>query len=553
MKNKQLLLTLCAAVLMALQPMAYAFWSAVKTVHQDMTSRALNQSIYAFQTPALGSVSYAFSSTAISAINQAHTIADGDPYDPRDHFDSEQLQQGYQLLITHRQALMGELQKSSPKQSVAWTILGLALHQIQDFYAHSSYVEHTGGTGGIIDFGAATTMAALSANPNGKTPAVIQAASAIGSVCASDMVTLTAPSTHQVTTGYYPPNSPGTGKCQHGAISGSFKGSVAVANCKDTLFSASVTKDGINKDHPCVTSDLDKQNHATAKTLAEKETEAFVQSIAMDLSAAGNGKGFCALLGLSPDSAPCSVTSSPPGSGTTTFVNWALDNAAQFTFGPVDPCDGQSHYIASGPLAGGGATNQCRFGPYGLNNDSSLQFTGVTSDGYNIIQLSTGTLAYSSLNLAPPGSTVAPGQALKSPTYTYALNSTSTVVNNDFGYFGEVTYLTGQNVPGISPPYPDWPTLSTFGYITVDHGTNPGSVSFYLYTVARPDAASQPALATIADIYLQGSFDFQVGDLLVVPDTLSHGTHHVTGTFRISVGSCQMSFDQKSMTCPFVH
>ena len=534
---KKTLRIACFAVvgLLGLQDIANAFWSSVVTVHQDMTARALNQSIYSYS-----GITYSFSQTAVDGINGMHTIADSDPYDPRDHFDSERLIDGFALLVTHRQKLMTELGKPSPSSAVAWAALGLMLHQIQDFYAHSSYVEHTGGSGAIIDFGSATNAAALQASPNGKAPVFIQSSGAIGTVCASDALTLLTPTSSQVTTGYYPPNSPPSGKCQHGAINGSFTGSVAVSNCAQTLFAGTVVKDGINKDHPCVTSLADKLNHAAAKALAEQETESFVKSIAADLSSAGNAKGFCTLLGLPMNAAPCN---GPSNLGNyQTFIKYTVDNVA---FGPIDPCTtATSASNACGAFNGGNPTQSYIRLTVG-QNDNPPGSGGPYA--YLDIELNSTQL----VTLSSNGASLSIAQ-VTGPTLTYPL-STNTDPPSSSGMLNAATVGFTTSAVVSSPPtgYPATTLLSSASYLARNATAQPGTVTLQMQAVPiSPTPVFTPGSlvnTAVANIYASGSFDFWVADP-VVTGTLNIGPHEVKGTYLVNAGQC-MSFDGKTMSC----
>lgn len=283
---------------------ALGFWSKVTIagigltpypVHQDITKSALNQATFAYSSVA-GGGPFSFTQPAIDAITD-YNVATDDPsnYDPREHFDSEFLQAGFKLLAAYRVELLTELQKQSPDQQVVWTLLGTMLHQIQDFYSHSTWVADKNV--GIAGFGVLTEN-----NPGTTVPAFLLPRALIGTVCAPDSVTLTQPlaPSSQITTGYYDVAVP-VGHCNHGSVV------TEAANCV-TVLSQRQPPDGVNHDSPCFASQADVDVYTSALTRAQQETLEFVTSIVTDLNTAHNAQGFCILLGIDLSQPVCAPT-----------------------------------------------------------------------------------------------------------------------------------------------------------------------------------------------------------------------------------------------------
>lgn len=57
------------------------------------------------------------------------------------HFDSEQLRGGSDRLIAYKEKAILALTDEVPNPVLAWVYLGAALHTLQDFYAHSNWIE----------------------------------------------------------------------------------------------------------------------------------------------------------------------------------------------------------------------------------------------------------------------------------------------------------------------------------------------------------------------------------------------------------------------------
>ncbi len=150
---------LCTAPIIATQ----AFWSryGFKIHQQVITARALGRK-FAFNAadPVSGNTANyleSFDPSAVDAINETIGAMD-DPsayaYLPIDHFDAESLEPGFRFLAQNRNNLMSDLAVPSPDQSEVWALLGQMLHQIQDFYPHTSWVANYPGV--IVNFGLKT-------------------------------------------------------------------------------------------------------------------------------------------------------------------------------------------------------------------------------------------------------------------------------------------------------------------------------------------------------------------------------------------------------------
>jgi len=141
-KNK-ILITLAA---LCVWQSATAFWVTPKWVsgHATMTRDALAL-VKTNLIPATGipeDQKY-FSPEAIDALVTANLATDTDtPYSPVFHFDNEQFRRGSNFTIRTRNAIVRALMLGD--QNTAWSKLGMALHGIQDLYAHSSWLERKG-------------------------------------------------------------------------------------------------------------------------------------------------------------------------------------------------------------------------------------------------------------------------------------------------------------------------------------------------------------------------------------------------------------------------
>jgi hypothetical protein len=234
----------------------------------------------------------------------------GVAYDPRDHFDSNLLLASLVKLAGNRDQLNSLLKGgrfTSDIQAKMWVLLGNMLHAAEDFYAHSTWVDEgylcdvPALPCHIINFGAATKNA-----PNADL--TIFPLSPVTYYCNPPGYPLgTLPVTYLIT-GFYPPATPGTGECQHGATFPSLFGPPSLLGvCAPTTFLPQ-TVPGISHDVACdgIFSPANtKELHDSAYNLAVQEARSLVQSIVADLVTANNSAGFCSLVDAPAGSPMC--------------------------------------------------------------------------------------------------------------------------------------------------------------------------------------------------------------------------------------------------------
>jgi hypothetical protein len=280
------------------------FWSLVSIGvlqlddHADITNAAIGPT-KSFQYNA-NTGTYTFTPQAIRAITKANDDLDAEsinPYNAADHFDNQAFVAGVKLIATRRKNFKTLLTPpvSAANQQLAWKMLGYMFHSIQDFYAHSTWIE-LGRANSIVNFGVLTE--------NTSSPVLTTLTPASGTVCASAAYPLLTP-VEQMTSGYYDPNDPlgstdsaPSGLCQHGTLL------QAASTCAAPFAIFSVS--GISKDSSCATYPQAPEGaHIKAWGAALNETTTFVQAVIADLQASGNTAGFCALLGLSANAPIC--------------------------------------------------------------------------------------------------------------------------------------------------------------------------------------------------------------------------------------------------------
>jgi hypothetical protein len=313
---KKVIQSLCAVVLLMPLEVGYAFWSdPYYGTHQDITSAALSgpdpstgQAPFCFSAGQC----FSFSPNAITQINKRHLKQDTPlfvAYDPNDHFDSNSFSGSLTKMAINRGALKPLLSGgnlSAATQTQVWALVGNMLHAVEDFYAHSTWVDE--GNSNIIGFGAATEN---TAQPN----ITIFPVSPLTVFCdSSNGYPLSVLPVSYLITGYYPPAMLPTGGCVHGATLPTLYSIItsqltpSLIGLCDYLGSAPQTVPGISHDVACSGNFLPNntmQLHQSAYDLAVQEARSFVQAIVADLSSAGNGAGFCLLLGLDQNQAPC--------------------------------------------------------------------------------------------------------------------------------------------------------------------------------------------------------------------------------------------------------
>lgn len=172
------------------------------------------------------------------------------------HFDGEEFAAASNHLINMRNDVVSKITASSANGERARQSLGTALHTLQDFYAHSNWVE-IGRTGINTDLGRSAM-----ANPPAAT-----------AFCPGNREVLSGAGLTNLTSGYYSGllgcGPTPTGKCTHGGPGG----------C-----------DGINKDEPSRT------GYAAAAGLARLASTDYLDQILDTSGVAGNAKAIKALM-----------------------------------------------------------------------------------------------------------------------------------------------------------------------------------------------------------------------------------------------------------------
>lgn len=202
-----------------------------------------------------------FRDKAIVQIRKANSNTDlsTDFFRSFKHFDSELFGQASQRMIDLRDSVVSRITASTPNGQKAREDLGTALHTLQDFYAHSNWIE-SGRGGGINTALGRSTLA----NPAATT-----------AFCPGNPEVLSGAGLTGVTTGYYVGllgcGPVAAGKCYHGGPGG----------C-----------DGINKDAP------GRPHHGAARGLAGQATKDYIDQILDAGGVAGNAKATKALMGI---------------------------------------------------------------------------------------------------------------------------------------------------------------------------------------------------------------------------------------------------------------
>jgi hypothetical protein len=295
---------------------ANAFWSYLSYQdHQDITKKALTTSL----DPTTGKAPFCFSkdqsqcyffnvATAVAQINKRHKEQDKPAnYNPVNHFDSNELTGSLNQIAINRDKLNMLLSNTvsgfpltaSATQAEMWKLLGNMLHAVEDFYAHSTWVDS--GNSLIVNFGVLTDANTLNlkyfaAPPSGET------------FCPQSGYPLLSEPINPIS-GYYfeqifKIQTP-KGECIHGATI-----AFSTADLVGVCLAGGVVP-GISHDVGCTGNALPYspantlQLHQVAYKLAMQEAQSFVQSIVGDLVASNNVLGFCALLDLPANTPMC--------------------------------------------------------------------------------------------------------------------------------------------------------------------------------------------------------------------------------------------------------
>lgn len=249
---------IATAMGLAVQDACHAF---TVPVHKDITV-TVSRDI----TAQVRGSSRKFSDKAVQEMADANAAVDDGfsqaLFRPSRHFTNEDFFDSSTFIRDKRAEVLTALQGTIPNGANARKSLGTALHTIQDFFSHSTWLE-SGNT---------TIPSNLWLGPTPTDPPTSR------KVCTDDNLTSPLNTSAGLTSGYYigllgcgpiP-----AGKCFHGNW-------VTPFACPDA---------GVNKDRP------ETAGHANARALAETATRAFINGIITEL--AGNDPAIAALLDL---------------------------------------------------------------------------------------------------------------------------------------------------------------------------------------------------------------------------------------------------------------
>ena len=115
-------------------------WAFTVPIHADIT----NESLSAFTATVAGNTEH-FSAAAMKSVQDANAKMDDRPTwaidFPEGHFTNETFSQGSRRLLDLRDLIVGFLIADPPNGDEARLHLGQALHAIQDYYSHTTWVE----------------------------------------------------------------------------------------------------------------------------------------------------------------------------------------------------------------------------------------------------------------------------------------------------------------------------------------------------------------------------------------------------------------------------
>lgn len=247
--------------------------------HETLTIEALTGVAYTHEST--GEV-LKFTEDAIEAISKQNTKTDRGWKKNASllHFDNGAIVSSYKVLSGQKTLAKRLLGTENPWSTIesSWEFVGTALHTVQDFYSHSTWVDLD--KGGIIDF------------YNNNVP---DAQNDADDVCLMDEPYSVIPN-RPTTTGHYetkdhllPDRT--ERKCHHGP-------SIELYNPVFIDCLPSEVK-GIAKD------DMDCNGRTRlAGNLAKEESRAFVQTLVDELGSKGKVNGICALMGISEEDCP---------------------------------------------------------------------------------------------------------------------------------------------------------------------------------------------------------------------------------------------------------
>jgi hypothetical protein len=237
-------------------------------IHEKITEEALR----AYR---VDGVDGGFTDDAIKDIVKYNTETDRNQNDSALHFDNENFSEGSQRLINLKKEIIDIAQKQSSRERIR-SRLGGALHTVQDFYAHSNWVElQNQKNNGNPTINKELGRGKISNVADQNTP-----------TCPTDNKTLSGEGLNQLTSGYFyslaqactlPPNV-NRGKCFHG--------------WEHELLGVAQTCGGINKDNS------KRPGYTTAKDLAGQATKDYLDQILKEGDLAGNVKAAKFLMGI---------------------------------------------------------------------------------------------------------------------------------------------------------------------------------------------------------------------------------------------------------------
>lgn len=255
-RRASVVLTIVMLVLIVYSPPALAFQPGI---HGEITVEAINST-----QPIVKGKKLQFSQEAIQQIVDANTKTDNlaNQTKPELHFDSEEFLPASKRLIELRKKVITTI-TTTASGAEARADLGGALHTLQDFYAHSNWVE--------------LGQSAINKNLGRKT---FSKPGDNIATCPNAPDVLNGEGLKQLTSGYFTLPSGvcnvKTGKCRHGL-------SYFPYNCPT----------GLNKD------DQSRPGFGKARSLAVKSSKDFLNQIFSDSKVAGNATAIKLLLGIS--------------------------------------------------------------------------------------------------------------------------------------------------------------------------------------------------------------------------------------------------------------
>lgn len=305
-------------------------------VHEEITRTALKY----MKVPRSSGGDIAFEPEALTEIANANWHADSKYMaEPHRHFDAELFDPAQKFLVDARKAIVTSLRDPRKSGYDARVLLGEALHTVQDFYAHSTWIENR-----------FPGLAPLGETDSRDSPIAIPYTFGNHTSMCTDNGPITVPG-QQLTTGFYDVNNLILGtnsylffnvyydrKCGHGR-------STACNNLSECPGADLATNNsaGINKDTPL------RENHLAAILYASDATKKYVDLIISDL--ADNDAAKCRLMVIG----GCSNThwqgnytiskaDPPPAPGSDWYWPYPRFALVQFGFGPEGQTHGRFHF-----------------------------------------------------------------------------------------------------------------------------------------------------------------------------------------------------------------